>query len=54
MNKDQIQIVKHDLEHILELAEQITPEQDSAVLLELVKSMQAICQRDLRIIGRMQ
>ena len=54
MNKDQIQIVKHDLEHILELAEQITPDQDSAVLLELVKNMQVICQRDLRILGRMK
>lgn len=25
MNKEQINIVKHDLEHILELAEQIHP-----------------------------
>ena len=51
MNKEQINIVKHDLEHILELVEQIQSDQDSAVLLETIKSMQAICKRDLRILG---
>ena len=51
MNKEQINIVKHDLEHILELVEQIQSDQDSAVLLETLKSMRAICQRDLRILG---
>lgn len=51
MNKEQINIVKHDLEHILELVEQIQSDQDSAVLLELVKRMQVVCERDLRILG---
>ena len=51
MNNEQTQILKHDIEHLLELAERIDPEQDSAVLLETLKSMRAICQRDLRILG---
>lgn len=54
MTKDQIQIVKDDLEYLLELSEQIVPDKSGTALLELVKSMQAICQRDLRILGRVK
>lgn len=51
MNKEQILLVKHDLEYLLEVAEKAQKPED---LIELQKSIKIVCQRDLRILGRMK
>ena len=54
MNNDQIQIVKDDLEYLLELSEQIGPDKSGTALLELIDRMQNVCKRDIRILGNIK
>lgn len=54
MNNDQIQIVKDDLEYLLELSKQIGPDKSGTVLLELIDRMQNVCKRDIRILGNIK
>lgn len=54
MNKDQIQIVKDDLEYLLELSEQIVPDKSGTALLELVNAMRNVCERDIRILNSLK
>lgn len=51
MNKEQILLVKHDLEYLLEVAEKAQNPED---MIKLQESIKIVCQRDLRILGRMK
>ena len=51
MSNEQIKIVKSDLEHLLDLAEQLDSTDDTEQLLDIIQSMRNICQRDIRILG---
>ena len=48
MTTDQIQIVRDDLEYILDLVSKVD---ESTNIQELVIDLQVICNRDLRILG---
>lgn len=54
MTRDQIQIVKDDLEYLLELSEQIVPDKSGTALLELVNAMRNVCERDIRILNSLK
>lgn len=48
MTTDQIQIVRDDLEYILDLVSKVD---ENTNIQELVIDLQVICSRDLRILG---
>lgn len=48
MTKDQTEVLKNDLEYILDKLEQVD---ENTNIQELILDLQVICHRDLRILG---